>query len=436
MWKRGSTIEFTSVMEVFEKQPLGSEVALRGWVHRVRTQKEHVFIILRDATGIIQVVVDSSSPFFGEAENVTIESSIHVKGIVKKDPRAPGGLELRATDFKTISLAEPFPITKGASREFLLDVRHLWIRSRRMNAVLKVRDEVFRSLHEFFRKKGFLEVQAPMFITAAVEGGASLFEVDYFDRKGVYLTQSSQFYLEALIFSLEKVYTVAPSFRAEKSRTRRHLTEFWHAEAEMAWYTFKELLELEEELISYIVDQVLENKRKELELLKRNVTLLENVKPPFYRISYDEALEILSKKGFQLKWGEDFGADEERALTLEFDKPVFVYGYPEKAKAFYHKNDPKRPEVTLSADLLAPEGYGEIIGGGERIENIHELLEKIKKFGLEQSQYEWYIDLRRYGSVPHSGFGLGLDRLTMWICGLDHIVDAIPFPRTIRRIYP
>ena len=429
-------IEYVPVRKVFEEKPVGKEVALRGWVYRVRVQKNHVFVVLRDSTGIIQVVVEDTNPAFDEAEKASIESSVEVRGLVKEDPRAPGGLEVRANDFKIISLAEPFPITKDASREFLLDVRHLWVRSRRMNAILKIRHEVFRCIHEFFTERSFVEVQAPMFITVAVEGGATLFTVDYFGRKDIYLTQSAQFYLEALIYSLERVYTIAPSFRAEKSRTRRHLTEFWHAEAEVAWYRLNDVLKLEEDLISYIVDKVLERRMDELKLLKRRIEALENVKAPFYRLSYDEAIEMLQGKGFEIEWGEDLGADEERALTLEFDKPVFLYGYPEQAKAFYHKNDPSRPEVTLSADLLAPEGYGEIIGGGERIENYDELIDKIRRFGLNPDDYGWYIDLRRYGSVPHAGFGLGVDRLVMWICGLDHIIDAIPFPRTIRRTYP
>ncbi|RLE80503.1 MAG: asparagine--tRNA ligase [Thermoprotei archaeon] len=429
-------MEYVPVRKVFEEKPVGKEVALRGWVYRVRVQKNHVFVVLRDSTGIIQVVVEDTNPAFDEAEKASIESSVEVRGLVKEDPRAPGGLEVRANDFKIISLAEPFPITKDASREFLLDVRHLWVRSRRMNAILKIRHEVFRCIHEFFTERSFVEVQAPMFITVAVEGGATLFTVDYFGRKDIYLTQSAQFYLEALIYSLERVYTIAPSFRAEKSRTRRHLTEFWHAEAEVAWYRLNDVLKLEEDLISYIVDKVLERRMDELKLLKRRIEALENVKAPFYRLSYDEAIEMLQGKGFEIEWGEDLGADEERALTLEFDKPVFLYGYPEQAKAFYHKNDPSRPEVTLSADLLAPEGYGEIIGGGERIENYDELIDKIRRFGLNPDDYGWYIDLRRYGSVPHAGFGLGVDRLVMWICGLDHIIDAIPFPRTIRRTYP
>ena len=345
-------------------------------------------------------------------------------------------MEIHADKIKIVNLAENFPVSRDISREYLLDIRHLWIRSRKLTSVLKIRDCVFNAIHEFFRKKNFYEAQGPMFITAAVEGGATLFSVKYFDKGTVYLTQSSQFYLEALIFSLEKVYTIAPSFRAEKSRTRRHLTEFWHAEAEKAWADLNDILKLEEELITFVINEVLSKRYDDLKILKRNTSALENIKLPFYRITYDSAIEILNKKGFNVQWGDDFGADEERALTLEFDKPVFVIGYPEKAKAFYHKNDPKRPEVTLSADLLAPEGYGEIIGGGERIDDKNELINKIKKFGLNPKDYSWYIDLRKYGSVPHAGFGLGIDRLIMWTAGLDYIVDAIPFPRTIRRTFP
>ena len=421
---------------------LDKEVHLRGWVHRIAKFKDKVFIILRDSTGIIQCVVKkdlAKEETFRKAKQLTLESSIAVKGIVVADRRAPGGREIHVEDIKVFQVAEPFPIRKSAVKsnsEFLLDVRHLWIRSRKMQSILKVRDTIFKAIHEYFRSHGFYEVQCPMFVTAAVEGGATLFEVKYFDRKNVYLTQSAQFYLEALIYSLEKVYTVAPSFRAEKSRTRRHLTEFWHAEMEMAWAGLEDIMKIAEELIEYIVKKVLDERLEELTFLGRDIEKLEEVKAPFYRLTYDEAVEILRKKGFNIKWGDDFGADEERALTMEFDKPILVYGYPEKAKAFYHRNDPKRPETTLSVDLLAHEGYGEIIGGGERIWDAEELVAKIKRFGLDPKDYQWYIDLRRYGSVPHAGFGLGVDRTVMWICGLKHIREAIPFPRDIRRITP
>ena len=420
--------------DVLGKGLAGVPVKLRGWVYRLRRIKDKVFIVLRDSTGIIQVVADKG--VIEDYRGLGIEASILVEGTIRRDERAPGGFEIAASKVTVVGPSKEFPISRDFSREFLLDVRHLWVRSTKMTAMMKLRSEVFRFIREFFHSRGFYEVQAPMFITAAVEGGATLFEVPYFDRGKVYLTQSSQFYLEALIFSLEKVYTVAPSFRAEKSRTRRHLTEFWHVEAEEAWIHLDELLRLEEELVSYVVKSVLENCSRELKVLGRNTKPLEEVSPPFPRISYDEAIEMLRSKGFQVSWGDDLGADEERALTKEFSKPVFIVGFPTKCKAFYHRSNPRRPEVTLAADLLAPEGYGEIIGGGERIFSEKELIEKIRDFGLRPEDYEWYIDLRRYGSVPHSGFGLGADRLVMWIGGLDHIMDAIPFPRTIRRTYP
>ncbi|UNQ72973.1 asparagine--tRNA ligase [Infirmifilum sp. NZ] len=423
------------ISEALKLQP-GAEVRVRGWVYRRRDLGDKAFVVVRDSTGIIQSVFTPESRSHAEARRVTVESSVVVQGKLREDPRAPGGKEIQGEELVIIGLAENFPIRRDASREFLLNVRHLAVRSRKMTAVLKIRHTVFGALHEWFRENGFYEVQCPMFISAAVEGGATLFPVKYVDESTVYLTQSSQFYLEALIFSLEKVYTVAPSFRAEKSRTRRHLTEFWHAEAEVAWVGLEGILKVEEELVSHIVRRVLERNREELDLLGRNLEGLKQVEPPFPRVSYDNAIEILQSKGIQVAWGDDLGADEERALTLEFDKPFFLYGFPEKAKAFYHKNDPSRPEVTLSADLLAPEGYGEIIGGGERIDRLDELVEKIKRFGLNPKDYEWYLDLRRFGTVPHAGFGLGMDRLVMWIGGLEHIVDSVPFPRTVARTYP
>ncbi len=413
-------------------------VTVRGWVYRKRELKDKIFIVLRDSTGIIQLVFSKGTDAFDVAQKLNIESSLVATGAIKEEPRAPGGKELHVQSVDWYYVGNPYPINEDAAQadsEYLLDVRHLWLRSRKMQAIMKIRHTIFGAIHEYFRSRGYYEVQGPMFITAAVEGGATLFKVPYFDDY-VYLTQSSQFYLEAFIFSLEKVYTIAPSFRAEPSRTRRHLTEFWHAEAEMAWYHLDDLMKVNEELISYIVSRVLDERAEELKLLGRKTEPLENVKPPFYRVSYDEAIEILKKKGVKIEWGDDLGADEERLLTLQFDKPIQLYGFPEKVKAFYHRNDPQRPEVTLSVDVLAPEGYGEIIGGGERIYDEAELISKIQRFGLNPKDYQWYIDLRRYGSVPHSGFGLGVDRVVMWIAGLDHIRDAVPFPRDIRRKYP
>ncbi|MCC6066363.1 MAG: asparagine--tRNA ligase [Pyrobaculum sp.] len=431
-------------MEVFRKAVPISEavrrgegrVTVRGWVYRKRVLKEKIFLVLRDSTGILQLVLPRDR--FKNAEELNLESSLVATGTLVKEPRAPGGVELHVESIDWAYAGEPYPINEDAAvadSEYLLDVRHLWLRSRKMQAVLKIRHTVFGALHEYFRKNGFYEVQTPMFITAAVEGGATLFKVDYFGQP-VYLTQSSQFYLEALIFSLEKVYVVAPSFRAEPSRTRRHLTEFWHAEMEIAWADIEDAARVGEEVISYVVEKVLHGRQEELKLLGRRTEPLERTKPPFYRVSYDEAIEILQRKGVKISWGDDIGADEERALTLEFDKPIVLYGFPEKLKAFYHRNNPKRPEVTLSFDVLLPEGYGEVIGGGERIYDAKELVDKIIRFGLNPEDYQWYIDLRRYGSVPHSGFGLGMDRLTMWITGADHVRDVVPFPRDVRRTRP
>lgn len=431
-------------MEIFRKAVPISEavrrgegrVTVRGWVYRKRVLKEKIFLVLRDSTGILQLVLPRDR--LKNAEELNLESSLVATGTLVKEPRAPGGVELHVESIDWAYAGEPYPINEDAAvadSEYLLDVRHLWLRSRKMQAVLKIRHTVFGALHEYFRKNGFYEVQTPMFITAAVEGGATLFKVDYFGQP-VYLTQSSQFYLEALIFSLEKVYVVAPSFRAEPSRTRRHLTEFWHAEMEIAWADIEDAARVGEEVISYVVEKVLQERQEELKLLGRRTEPLERTKPPFYRVSYDEAIEILQRKGVKISWGDDIGADEERALTLEFDKPIVLYGFPEKLKAFYHRINPKRPEVTLSFDVLLPEGYGEVIGGGERIYDAKELVDKIIRFGLNPEDYQWYIDLRRYGSVPHSGFGLGMDRLTMWITGADHVRDVVPFPRDVRRTRP
>ena len=418
------------------KEKIGERVRVRGWVYRARESGGIAFVIVRDSSGIIQCTFKKGTvpdDVFERASSVTIESSVIVSGTVVEDKRAPGGIEIRGEDIEIVNLAEPFPITKDYSEEFLLDVRHLWIRSRKMTAVMKIRSTVFWALHDFFRKEGYYFVTSPMFITAAVEGGATLFEVNYFGKKA-YLTQSAQFYLEALIYSLEKVYTVAPSFRAEKSKTRRHLTEFWHVEAEAAWYHNEDMMKFEERMIKHAVDEVLERNQDELKFLGRDLSKLE-ITLPFERIKYEEALEILNRKGFDLKWGDDLGADEERALTEEFENPFFITHFP-REKGFYHRPDPEEPRALLCHDLLAPEGYGEIIGGGERIYDKNELIERIKEMGLNPEDYDWYIDLRRYGSVPHSGFGLGADRFVMWIAGLEHIRDSTPFPRTITRVKP
>jgi len=426
------------IEEIFKNGKEGMEVEIRGWVYRWRESGKILFIVVRDSTDIVQTVVSKSDvpeEDFKNAKSANIESSVIVKGILRKDERAPNGYEILAKSFKLIGKSENFPIYKDQSDEYLLDIRHLWLRSREMNAILKIRSTIFYKLHEFFHNEGFYEVQAPMFVSNAVEGGSTLFEVPYFGRKA-YLTQSSQFYLETFIFSLENVYTIAPSFRAEKSRTRRHLTEFWHCEAEAAWMSNEDIMKIEEKMISYVVQGILENNMKELKLLNRDISMLEKVKPPFDRLKYEDVIKIGQDVGLDIDYGVDLGADEEHAITKKFEKPTFVINYPRKLKPFYHRPDPNNPDVVLNNDLLAPEGYGEIIGGGERIWELDELIKRIKEENLNPEDYSWYIDLRKYGSVPHSGFGLGIDRFVWWVAGLEHIKYAVPYPRNIRRLTP
>lgn len=417
---------------------IAKKIEFKGWIYRTRESGKILFIIIRDSSNIIQCVVSKdnvSNTDFENAKKAGIESSVIVSGTLRKDQRAVTGYELDCDSFKVVNSAEPFPITKDKSDEFLSDNRHLWLRSREMTAILKIRATIFYSLHEFFKKEGYYEVQAPMFVSSAVEGGSTLFEVPYFGTK-MYLTQSSQFYLETFIYALEKVYTVAPSFRAEKSRTRRHLSEFWHAEAEVAWVSNEEMMNIEEKMIEYIISSVLNERIEELKYLKRDISILQNIKIPFKRVEYKDIINIGKDVGLDIDYGADLGADEEYAITKKFDVPIFVTSYPIELKPFYHRPDPNNPKVVLNHDLLAPEGYGEIIGGGERIYEPKELFDRIEKEHLNPDDYKWYIDLRKYGSVPHSGFGLGLDRLVMWIAGLEHIKFAVPYPRTMRRTYP
>jgi asparaginyl-tRNA synthetase len=424
----------TSIQNILDGRFDGKQVTIRGWVYRKRESKDIIFVVLRDATGVIQCTVKKDSPAWADAEKVTIESSVTLTGNVRKDERAPGGFEVSTNQLKIVGLAEPFPITKDQSEEFRRNVRHLWLRSQRMIKVMKIRSEALKAIHEFFRKKDFTEVSPPMFISSAVEGGATLFGVKYFD-KDLYLTQSAQLHLEVLISSLEKVYCVAPSFRAEKSRTIRHLAEYWHVEAEQAFATMDDLMRLEEDLVSYVCQKVAKQCEKELNKLKVNVNKLAEVKPPFGRITYDEAIERLHKKRFKIRWGEDFGFDEERALAKEFGKPVFVYDYPKEIKAFYCKIYKENPKLVMSVDLIAPK-IGELATGGSRIDDKEELIERLGEFGLKEEDYDWYIDLRRYGTTPHIGFGLGVERLLAWMLDLENVMDTIPFPRTIRRFYP
>jgi asparaginyl-tRNA synthetase len=418
--------------------PSGTSVPLRGWLHRTRSSGGIVFSVLRDGSGLIQVTTKKGNvpdADFEAAQKALTESSVEVVGTVHDDPRAPGGKEVRASSFRVVNFAENFPITGKETDETLLDLRHLWLRSREMAATLKVRATVMDLLREFYDSRRYTEVHAPTFVSGQTEGGSTLFKVPYFDDE-VYLTQSSQLYLETMIFSLERVYTLQPSFRAEKSRTRRHLTEYWHFEAEAAWYSNEDMMREEEQMISFLAKRLLEIHAKELELLKREPARLKAVVPPFPRIKYQEALDIGNKGGLHLKWGDDFGYEEEKVITEAFDKPFFVTHFPKEVKAFYHRPDPADPRVVLNHDLLAPEGYGEIIGGGERTWELDILLRRIKEGGLKEDDYRWYVDLRRYGSVPHSGFGLGLDRLVMYLLGIDHIKWTLPYPRMMRRVYP
>ncbi|WP_188681037.1 asparagine--tRNA ligase [Thermogymnomonas acidicola] len=428
----------THISELLNDDSVGKRFTIRGWVYRIRSTGKLTFVVMRDSTGIIQVLargdrLDENT--YKEIEGMTVESSCEFTGTVRKDERAVTGYEMDAESFRLYHRNENFPITRDKGEEFLLDNRHLWLRSREMTSVLKVRSTIFRAYSDFFYENGFYQVQAPMMVSTAVEGGSTLFKVPFFDEE-VNLTQSSQFYLETMIFSLENVFTLAPSFRAEKSRTRRHLTEYWHGEAECAWVDNSGMMDIEERMIVYIVKRVLEENSDDLAELKRDVSKLEKVKQPFPRVRYAELMKMAAGWGLGLKYGDDLGADEERAITVHFDRPVFVTHYPASLKAFYHRPDPENPSEVLCHDLLAPEGYGEIIGGGERIWELDVLLKRMEENGLRPEDYYWYIDLRRYGSVPHSGFGLGMDRLAMWVMGLDHIRDAIPYPRTVRRTRP
>ncbi len=413
--------DLVKVRDVFQRE-VGSTVRVRGWIYRTRGSGGIRFIVIRDSTGIVQTTAtaDGTEGFAG-ASKALIESSLVVEGEIAEDRRAPGGREVRATNVEIIGPAEVFPISRDKSEEFLLDIRHLWVRSRELTAIMKIRSTLFRLFRSFLDERGYLEVHAPILVGSSVEGGSTLFEVNYFDRK-VYLSQSWQLYAEAMIYSLEDIYTIGPTFRAERSRTRRHLTEFWMAEVESAWASNGDIM-------------ALEGNRTEFELLKRDVDSLRRVEPPFERMRYAEVLEELRGKGMDLEWGADLGYTEEKALTGDRTAPLFVTHFP-REKGFYHRPDPSEPNVVLTNDLLAPEGYGEIIGGGERSFDRDELVSRIHEAALPIEAYEWYIDLRRFGTVPHSGFGMGMERVLAWLTGSEHIRDMIPFPRTIRRVTP
>jgi asparaginyl-tRNA synthetase len=426
---------FTAIDNIFTGKYRGKKISIQGWVYRKRESKDNIFLVIRDATNIIQSVVSKGSSAWTTAEKATIESSITLTGTVKEDKRAPGGFEIAADNLEIIGLAETFPIAKDQSEQFLRNVRHLWLRSRKMNTIMKIRSAVSQYIQEFFQRQSFVEVSPPMFISSAVEGGATLFGLKYFEDETMYLTQSAQLHLEVLIYSLEKVYCVAPSFRAEKSRTIRHLTEFWHVEAEEAFTTIDDLMRLEERLVNYVCQRTAKKCKVYLDALGLDPKELARIKEPFPKITYDEAIDRLHRRGFKIPWGEDFGFKEERALTEDFAGPGFVYAYPKKIKAFYVKAYSDKPNIVLSADLLVPR-IGELTTGGARVDDKEELLRNIKEFGLRPEDYGWYIDLRRYGTVPHTGFGMGLERLLAWMLNLESVMDTIPFPRTMRRSYP
>ncbi len=420
------------------KLPEGTEVSVRGWVYRIRKLGENkVFVVIRDVTGIVQAVVskeDVPLHVWNNAQALHYESSLTLKGILKDDERAPGGKEIKVQELSPISIGEPFPIHKDQSEEFLLDNRHLWVRSRKMTNIFKARHHLINYLTEYLHSQGFYRFDPPIITTAGAEGGADMFELDYFGQKA-YLTQSSQMYGEAGIFSLERVYTLAPSFRAEKSRTRRHLAEYWHLEPEAAFVDWEENMRIQEEMVSYAIEQFLQNHKDLVEFFNIG-DLHKEVKPPFPRLTYYEAVDLVNKLGGKMEYGEDFGADEEALISNQYKKPVFITKYPKKIKAFYMQEDPNDPELVLNNDMIAPYGHGEIIGGSERIWELEKLRERIKEAGLREEDYKWYLDLRRFGSVPHSGFGLGIERFIKYVLNLDHIRDAVPFPRTVNRVYP
>ena len=417
----------------------GEEVTLCGWVYNLRSSGKILFLQVRDGTGIIQCIVERAAvgeEKFAEAATLTQESSLTVTGTVREDARAPGGYELSVSALEIIQVADGFPITpKEHGSTFLMDNRHLWLRSRRQHAILKIRAGLVRFIREFFDNRGFVLCDTPVFTPSACEGTTTLFETDYFGDKA-YLTQSGQLYNEANAMALGRVYCFGPTFRAEKSKTRRHLTEFWMVEPEMAWATLEDVMELGEALILAIVERVLARRRRELDVLGRDVGRLEAIKAPFPRMSYDEAVAVLKKEGLPFEWGGDFGGTDETVLARTYDRPVLVHRFPSAIKAFYMKPDPERPELALGVDFLAPEGYGEIIGGGERLADLDLLLQRIKEHDLPKEAFEWYLDLRRYGSVPHGGFGMGIERLVAWICALPHIRETIPFPRMLYRLRP
>ncbi len=417
----------------------GQEVELRGWLYNHRSSGKLHFLQLRDGTGTIQCVVfkgDVSPEVFARCGELTQESSLLVRGLVRRDERSPLGYELGVRDVELVHLAEPYPLApKEHGVAFLMEHRHLWLRSSRPHATLRVRSEIIKACRDFFDERGFILVDTPIFTPAACEGTSTLFEVKYFEEKA-YLTQSGQLYGEAAAMAFGNIYCFGPTFRAEKSKTRRHLTEFWMIEPEMAFCDLQQDMNVAEDLVSYVVGRVLEKRREELKVLERDIDRLEKVTKPFPRITYTEAIEILRRKGTDIEWGADLGGDEETLISEEFTAPVLVHRYPRAMKAFYMKGDPEDERLALCVDMLAPEGYGEIIGGGQREDSLAELERKIAAHQLPPEAFAWYLDLRRFGSVPHAGFGMGIERVVAWLCGLHHVRETIPFPRTLYHMYP
>lgn len=418
----------------------GREVSVKGWLHGKRSSGKVRFLLVRDGTGTVQCTLlmgQTEDSAYESFDALTQESSLIVRGTVQPEARAPGGYEITLRSLVIVQIAEDYPITpKEHGTAFLLDHRHLWLRSSRPHRVLRVRDRVTRYIREFFQGRNFILIDTPILTGAVGESATTLFETQYFDEGKAYLAQTGQLYLEAACQAFGKVYNFGPTFRAEKAKTRRHLTEFWMVEAEVAYCDWADNMRLQEELVAHVVRRVLEEAGPELEGLERDVARLERVTVPFERLSYDQAIDFLHRKGSALEWGSDLGAEDESLISMEFEKPVFIYNYPRQAKAFYMPPDPGRSEVVLCDDLLAPEGYGEIIGGSQRIHDYELLRERIREAGFNEKNYSWYLDLRKYGSIPHAGFGLGLERTVAWICGLKHVREAIPFPRTITRLSP
>ena len=421
------------------KDYVGKDVEIRGWLYNSRFSGKIIFLILRDGTGFAQCVVslgDVGEEIFERAKKLTLESSLILRGTVREEKRAIGGYEILTKDIEIIQLVEDYPIgPKEHGIEFLMANRHLWLRSRKQWAIQRIRNELIKSIRDYFYENKFLLFDSPILTPSACEGTTTLFEIDYFGEKA-FLSQSGQLYNEIGAAAFGKVYCFGPTFRAEKSKTRRHLMEFWMVEPEVAFLDLEGNMKLIEDFVSYIVQRVIERKKEELKILERDTTKLEKVKAPFPRITYTEALEILKRKGKEIPWGEDFGGDEETAISEEFEKPVMVYKYPKKCKAFYMKEDPEDPNLSLSVDLLAPEGYGEIVGGGQREDSYEKLLKRMEELNIPIEPYDWYLELRKYGTFPHSGFGLGIERTLAWICGIHHVRETIPLPRLLERIYP